>query len=282
MRVKRAGSSTLLRLRARAQIIIGGFVLANGAADQGAAILVQDENLSLVNCTLTGNSSTANGGAINVTGSSVIQLTRCQLNGNSATGNGGGLSVAGGDITISDSTFANNQAKGSDGGGAIYHGGSGSISIRNSTLSGNSATNIGGAIFVGPGLTATVVLQNSTVTNNSANKGGGLGRSAGTSALSLESTIMSGNSANTTGPDVSTPGSVNAVTSLLGTLSGISTYSGDAVSNFYLGKAPLCNRWPTTVGRLLLTRYNPIAPPLETDQTLRRRYPRINAANCEL
>ena len=142
-------------------------------------------------------------------GGSPILIQRCTFADNISAGNAGGLNVAAGQVTITDSTFSGNQANGSDGGGGIRHSGTGDILIRNSTFSGNSATNQGGAVLLAGTFSGTALVQNSTFANNHAATGGGIARSATKGLISLESTILSGNTATTSGPDIFTGGKVN-------------------------------------------------------------------------
>ncbi|HQL77500.1 MAG TPA: hypothetical protein PLU91_04820, partial [Verrucomicrobiota bacterium] len=94
------------------------------------------------NCTLSGNSAEAGGGARGGT------LNNCTLSGNSASYGGGAYSG-----TLNNCTLSGNSA--SDYGGGAYKG-----TLNNCTLSGNSASSGGGASFG--------TLNNCTLSGNSA------------------------------------------------------------------------------------------------------------------
>src|SRR5205085_7736349 len=75
--------------------------------------------------------------------------------------------------------------------------------------------------------------------------------------IALTSALVSGNTASASGPDVFTTGTVNATTSLMGSLAGITTFNGDAQTNVLVGKAPMLgplanNGGPTQTHALLV------------------------------
>lgn len=118
-------------------------------------------NLNLIN----GRGS--NGGSIRVTVDGNLELNNCTLSGNSATSRGGALEVAG-KATINNSTISGNSAPS---GGGIFS--STVLVINSSTIAGNSSTGNGGGILCnGDDFRApTVRLNNSIVAGNSAGKG---------------------------------------------------------------------------------------------------------------
>ncbi len=135
-------------------------------------------------------------------------------NGTAESGSGGGISNDGGTLTVTHSLVANNLSTDSDGGGdsgGIQNFGpnpvteaAGKLVVNDSTIAGNSAA-LGGGIFSwcggeegacssnGTGNTTTVT--NSTIANNDggarSGEGGGLLASEGT--ISVESSIVAGN-----------------------------------------------------------------------------------------
>src|SRR5262249_17094156 len=134
--------------------------------------------------------------------------------------------------------------------------------ILDSTISGNTATSDDGGIGLGNSATFPfdnlLTVENSTFTNNHATsgRGGGIGRAFGAGIVSVESTIASGNSAAAGGPDLFSMGAVNATTSLIGTIAGITTFNPDAITTLNLGKAPMLrplafNGGPTQTHALL-------------------------------
>ena len=167
---------------------------------------------------------------------------------------GGGLSLYGHDetnrVTVSGSTFADNTA--SAGGGGVMAWGTGApVTIENSTFTGNSAGDQtsaydgGGAIssYNTEDLPRTV--RNSTIVGNtSAAEGGGISRNnddnssyPGPDVFRLSSTIVSGNHAGTTGPDLAdqdgtTPsGSFDVGFSIIGSTAGATVTENPAGSN---------------------------------------------------
>lgn len=269
-------------------VTLSGLTITGGnTAQAGGGISAGVATLNLTDCVITGNTANGSGGGI-VTGGLVQTLTldHCVVANNfSSFSHGGGLSFeSGSKINAFDSTFSGNSAYFAGGGIDIYLGGSallsgctisgntsnsiggglyingtvgaGGMMIRNSTISGNSAPS-GGGILVSS-ITGTLTVQNSTITNNSATagKGGGIANATTNGLIALESTIISGNSTVVAGPDVSAPGTVNATTSLFGSIAGITTLNMDAITNSLKGQAPLLgplanNGGPTKTHALL-------------------------------
>ncbi len=101
---------------------------------------------------------------------------------------------SGANVTVDSCTFAGNSASGSaPNGGAVAQVG-GSVFIINSTFAGNSASGNGGAIYA----SGNVVISNSTISANHAPIGGGIGGYG----FTIMSSIVAGNSATTSSPDV--------------------------------------------------------------------------------
>ena len=177
-------------------------------------------NVTLTGSTVSGNSTAsvyADGGGINATG--FVTLTSSTVSGNSTSGNysrGGGISA--GTVTLTGSTVSGNSTAGdySSGGGIRA---TGAITMTNSTVSGNSTSGEyagGGGIQV----SGTITLASSTITDNHAYdagvSGGGISKNSGD--ITISDSIIAGNTAGLTDPDID-PGS-GALTvnfSLLGT-----------------------------------------------------------------
>jgi hypothetical protein len=126
--------------------------------------------LTVLNSTFSGNSAgqALDGGGI-MSGPlfktpADVTLINCTISGNSASGFGGGISGGWWGVTIVNSTFSGNSTGDSGGGIATS-----SVAIMNSTISGNSASNNGGGIDTGGAL-----ITNSTISGNSADSGGGI------------------------------------------------------------------------------------------------------------
>ncbi len=126
---------------------------------------------NISNTVISGNiASNGNGGGIDngsVSGAQMT-LTDCTISGNSAR-LGGGISNTG-NLNVVRSTISGNTSQ-YDGGG-INNASGGGLYIINSTISGNisQATDSGGGIFNG----GTVYVDFTTITNNRANPGGGI------------------------------------------------------------------------------------------------------------
>jgi hypothetical protein len=130
--------------------IAGGRNAGNGGG------IANDGTTTAMNCTFSGNGTTAggNGGAIYSSGSGTLTVSSCTISGNTAAGggNGGGIYNMG-TLTIANSTIAGNGAATGDGGG-LYHD-SDEGTVVNCTISGNSAGNDGANVFLNGDATFT-------------------------------------------------------------------------------------------------------------------------------
>ena len=111
---------------------------AGGAADiHGEA--------TFVNCEILDNTANTVAGGIGK-GSGALTLLGSTVSGNSSTGDGGGIAVfAQVPVTISDSVFSDNVS-GVSGGGIAYHGQDCLLSVQETTFDGNTAEGSGGGI----------------------------------------------------------------------------------------------------------------------------------------
>jgi hypothetical protein len=178
-------------------VTISGLTLTNGdptvadVNDGGGAIL-NNENLTLNACVLTGNFAGADGGAVLVSDGS-LTVTQCTIVNNEVTNSGGGILAQTRPVTIVNSTISGNFANESGGGLYVY---SGSISVTGSSISGNSADNnhdgfgSGGGIFSS---LATISVSNSTISGNSAGEHGGGVFSATSQPVSFKFSTITGN-----------------------------------------------------------------------------------------
>jgi len=267
-------ASRVFNLNGPGTIVVemSGLTIANGAtAGEGAGLLVENENLTMIDCTITNNTAGQDGGGIemNATGGT-LTLIRCTVSNNTVTsatfdgggvdaeasgitvtiidstisdnkagGEGGGVFIAfGSTLDILGTTVVNNQATGTGGGGVFIDRPDGNSFIRNSTFVGNSAAGDGGALYFA-GTSAKMFVFNSTVIGNTAgSEGGGIYLNGASSTLDLRSVAVSGNAA-PAGPDVFSPGTVLATVSLLGTAAGVTAFTADATTTSLVGKNPL-------------------------------------------
>jgi len=142
--------------------------------------------VTLINCTVTANSSTVVGGGIFNNG--VLTLVNSVVKGNTVTGGGsggGGIFSTGGPgsnsfLRLVNSTVSGNQSAGESGGVAVS---SSPASIEGSTISGNTAAIRGGGIGVAG--SSVLMLANTTISGNRSNlDGGGLSDFGGSVFLS--------------------------------------------------------------------------------------------------
>jgi len=185
-----------------------------GGAEGGA--IYNRGTLALTNSTISGNSAGASGGGI-FNNYGTLTLTNSTVSGNSA-GFGGGIGNYGSG-TLTNSTISGNYAV--DKGGGISNFGNSTLTLTNSTVSSNSAGHSGGGIFNSATLTVTdttisgnsayygggidnqgtLTLTSSTIFENSAGYGGAIANFSPAS-LTLENSIVAGNSASNAAPDI--------------------------------------------------------------------------------
>ncbi|MGH8571293.1 MAG: choice-of-anchor Q domain-containing protein, partial [Gammaproteobacteria bacterium] len=115
----------------------GGAAAGDGARPGGGVF--NDDALTLINSTVSGNSAGTYGGGVSNTGT--LTLTNSTVSGNSARYGGGVLSA--GTLTLTNSTVSGNSAFG-DGGGVFT---SGTLTLDQSLVSGNSASSQGPEVF---------------------------------------------------------------------------------------------------------------------------------------
>jgi predicted outer membrane repeat protein len=151
------------------RITISGVHFKDGRADTGGAIR-NLQNLTLENCTFSGNQSTTGyglGGAIySGNGSSgTLTIRDCAFDENIAANSGGAIYNQG-TLTLENCTFNDNESTAENGaGGAIYN--SNALSIRGCAFDGNVAANGGGAIFN----TGSLLLESCVLSDNESTTG---------------------------------------------------------------------------------------------------------------
>ncbi len=134
----------------------------------GGGLYNDDGNLSLTDCTVSGNSAVKGGGLCNDDGTTT--LTGCTISGNTATvAGGGGLSILGGTATLTNCTISGNFAGTGNEGGEVGDGGGlitdfATATLTNCTVSGNTAQGSGGGLYSNSG---TVTLDNTIVAGES-------------------------------------------------------------------------------------------------------------------
>ena len=140
----------------------------NAASGINAWGLAGVKTLRLTGNTFTGNTTSGNGGGINITvvSDADVVIADSAFTGNTAPLSGGGVNVTGGTLTLANSTFSGNAAY--YGGGVKLEGTVATVS--NNRLTGNAATWNGGGIFISYN---TVTLNNNLISGNDGGDGGG-------------------------------------------------------------------------------------------------------------
>jgi uncharacterized repeat protein (TIGR01451 family) len=128
-------------------------------SNSGAAILVWESSLQLVDCEISGN-STGGAGAGILAIEAILTLSGCSVSQNQAFA-GSAIYGSGTQVLIDHSTIAENQAVTS---GSIYYVG-GPFTLRNSTVSSNLSGEVVGGLLIAP---QSVVLEQVTMANNHA------------------------------------------------------------------------------------------------------------------
>ena len=154
---------------------LDGFTVSGGNADVtassfcGAGIFNGTGNLTIANCTITGNFTIGcGGGGMYNTGSANPTIANCTFSGNSSGGTGGGLYSSNHSTpTVTNCVFSENSA--------LYGGGLGSrvhstTTLTNCVFVGNSANDIGGGVFI---QLTEATLVNCLFIGNSATRAGG-------------------------------------------------------------------------------------------------------------
>ena len=184
-------------------VTIQGLTISNGLAPEfgcGGGILDEGSSLSLINCTVSGNSTDGTGGGICADANATLTIDSSTLSGNYAGDYGGGIANSG-TLTINNSTLSGNRGEFT--GGAILNGfnGGASLTVSNSTLSGNTTQLHGGGIF-NEGQSA---IGNSTLSGNSGMTAGAIYNRLAT--LDIESTILNRGES---GPNIFNDGTVTS------------------------------------------------------------------------
>ncbi len=180
-----------------------------------------ETEVELAGLTITGGSTSGEGGGIRNNGT--LTLTDSMVSGNSTTvsyGDGGGICNYG-TLTLANSTVSGNSAEG-DGGGIDNEG---TLTLTNSTVSGNSAEDGGGIENYYDG---TLTLTDSTVSDNSATESGGGIYNYRDGVVMLMDSTVSGNSAGHDGGGIYNSGTVTLTNS---TVSDNSAASGGGIYN---------------------------------------------------
>ena len=214
------GLKRLVEVSAGMNVNISGLTFSGGSVtDLGGGIL-NHGLLTLNDVRVINNSAIGSqfpiqipsdgAGCVNSAGAE-MSLTNCTVTGNVSNGAGGGILNLG-TLTVTNSTISNNHA--ADGGGVLS---SGTATITSCTISGNEVTttgphNLQGGYGGGLALSGSAVLLSDTISANScAFEGGGLaGGQEASDTVSITNCILAANTSQTNPDNADLTGSVQS------------------------------------------------------------------------
>ncbi len=171
----------------------------------GGGIRISNSNVELHEVTVTGNVETSSegsrGGGLYITSSSTVSLINSTVSKNTSSITGGGIALRGSSLNLIGSTITENSADATGGGLAVITGrsNSASVNLTDSTVSSNSANRGGGisasTYFPNGSVGAlTFNVNSSNISNNTATRyGGGLYIDDGQHTIKLENSMLSQN-----------------------------------------------------------------------------------------
>ena len=180
--------------------VLDGFTITGGNADgpfpydHGGGIYNIEGSPTLIDCTITGNSTIENGGGMYNSFYSDPVLINCTFSGNLADLAGGGMFNDKSDPMLTNCTFSENMG-GGGGGGGMYNDG-GIPMLADCDFIGNSTTGSGGGMYNNG---SDPILLSCLFSTNSALRSGGGMYNRYTSQPSLMNCIFSVNSASSGG-----------------------------------------------------------------------------------
>lgn len=240
-----AGASRIVNVQPNVAASISGLKLTGGVANEGGGIYSQGD-LTLDSVVIAINSASSGGGIYQSGGS--LTIDRSTIDSNTASFAGGGVVASGVDsVSLTSSTISRNQSP--------YVGGfwanDAEVDFVNTTISTNTASNGfgGGAYFSAPSTSPrTATLTNVTVANNSAGtgSGGGIYVSGSYVDVTLNNTLVAGNTSNIGADDVF--GSFNSLSAfnLIGAIDGATGLG--AASNLTGTRAAVLDAGLTALG----------------------------------
>jgi predicted outer membrane repeat protein len=178
-------------------VTLSGLTITGGNASIGAGIVDFDENLTLDQVTVTGNSASGDGGGLWADGFNMTLTIRdSTISGNTSGDDGGGIYVedTGAPLLIQRTVITGNDAA-DDGGGVYLYDPDDDVTIEDSTISGNSAGDAGGGIYLYSPDDGELTIRGTTISGNSAQRGGGIFLYSPDHGGSIENSTISGNQA---------------------------------------------------------------------------------------
>ncbi|MBI5762249.1 MAG: hypothetical protein HZA51_01855 [Planctomycetes bacterium] len=206
-----------------ASAVLDGFTIRRGMADggfpydRGGGIYVSTASPTIVACSISSNTSSSNGGGVDVSSNSSPSFTNCSFVNNATTGNGGGMFSNGGTPLLTGCVVSNNSADVNGGGVSVLNG---VATITNCEFAFNLGVIAGGGLFLqnsgsqvtGCNFHDNVVL-NSSVTFND---GGGAILNKTSSPLIKSCLFLNNTSSDDGGAILSTGGSPSIVGCVFG------------------------------------------------------------------
>jgi hypothetical protein len=164
---------------------MSGMTIRNGniSANNGGGLYNDGGNVTMTNCTISGNTAAQGGGIENESGT--LNMTNCTVSGNTAAQGGGIRNI--GELTMTSCTVIDNTAVGGASGGGIFN--VENVTMTNCTITDNYSLRDGGGIENNFG---TLNMTNCTVSGNTAALGGGI-RNRGN--VTMTNCTVSGNTA---------------------------------------------------------------------------------------
>jgi len=237
------GSATVTCSNSPEGTTLEGFTITHTEGLTGSGVYIVSSDLTINDCTISGNSAAHGGGiknygTLDITSSTIygntvydygggiynygtLTITSSDISGNSAASGGGIYNY--GTLTITSSTTISGNTATFYGGAGIYNNSTGTLTISGSTISNNSATNYGAGICN----YGTLTITSSDISNNSAtNYGAGI---CNYGTLTITSSDISGNSAANYGAGICNYGTLTITSS---DISGNSAASGGGIYNY--------------------------------------------------
>ncbi len=220
-------------------LTINNTTISGNGGNKGGGVFVRNISnpVSITNSTISGNTASDRGGGVGFyTVNSTVTISNSIISGNTASGRGGGLFFykVNQPITISDTTISGNTSNIRGGGIFLYKSTApGTFTIERSTISGNTTPSRGGGLFLYR-TNSALKLENSTVSGNSALNGGGLymrGSFGGSHSFNIQSSTIAFNTATANGGNISGGPSANLITITNSIVAGGSAASGPDMRN---------------------------------------------------
>jgi hypothetical protein len=220
------------------------------------------------NCTISGNSTTGDGGGISQGGTSTLTVLNSTLSGNTAGTSGGGISMSTSTLNIAGSSLTGNTATSQGAALALTNV---NTLLDESTISGNSAGGTGGGIQLNgtlniSGNSTTVILNSTIAFNTAAGTGGGINFRGVPfiSTLTLLSTIVSNDLGAGAANDLALAagGTINASNSLIMTPPAPGVINGTNSGNLF-GVDPLLGPLQNNGGPTLTMALLPGSPAID-------------------